>query len=73
MEDVMKMQRREVLGMLTAAAGSVLLPEPYAAAEPTPAANPMPKERVTGIGGIFFRAHIPSRWRNGIRTTWVSP
>ena len=56
MEDVMKMQRREVLGVLTAAAGSVLLPGSLAAAEPTPAANPLPKERVTGIGGIFFRA-----------------
>jgi predicted enzyme related to lactoylglutathione lyase len=59
MEDVMKMQRREVLGVLTAAAGSVLLPGSLAAAEPTPAANPLPKERVTGIGGIFFRAHDP--------------
>jgi glyoxylase I family protein len=64
MEDVMKMQRREVLGVLTAAAGSALLPgsfaaaqpEPSAAAQPTPAATPLPKERVTGIGGIFFRA-----------------
>ena len=59
MEDVVKMQRREVLGVLTAAAGSALLPGSFAAAEPTPAANPLPKERVTGIGGIFFRAHDP--------------
>jgi len=55
----MKMQRREVLGVLTAAAGSVLLPESLVAAEPTPAASPLPKERVTGIGGISFRAHDP--------------
>jgi glyoxylase I family protein len=59
MEDVMKMQRREVLGVLTAAAGSALLPGSFAAADPTPAGNPLPKERVTGIGGIFFRAHDP--------------
>ena len=58
----MKMQRREVLGVLTAAAGSALLPgtfasaqpEPSAAGQPTAAATPLPKERVTGIGGIFF-------------------
>jgi len=41
----MKTQRREVLGMLTAAAGSALLPGSFAAAEPTPAANHLPKER----------------------------
>jgi glyoxylase I family protein len=55
----MKMQRREVLGVLTAAAGSALLPRSLAGAEPTPAANPLPKETVTGIGGIFFRAQDP--------------
>src|SRR5262249_32834773 len=59
LEDVMKMQRREVLGVLTAAAGSALAPEAFAGAAPTPAANDLPKERVTGIGGIFFRAHDP--------------
>ena len=53
----MKMQRREVLGVLTAAADRHYCPS--AAVEPTPAANPLPKERVTGIGGIFFRAHDP--------------
>jgi predicted enzyme related to lactoylglutathione lyase len=59
MEDVMKIQRREVLGMLTAAAGSALLPGSFAAAEQTPPANHLPKERVTGIGGVFFRARDP--------------
>jgi len=53
------MQRREVLGVLTAAAGSALLPGSFAAAEQTPAANHLPKERVTGIGGVFFRARDP--------------
>ena len=56
----MKMQRREVLGVLTAAAGSALLPVSLAAAvEPTPAPNQLPTERVTGIGGFFFRASDP--------------
>jgi glyoxylase I family protein len=56
----MKMQRREVLGVLTAAAGSALLPGSVAAAaEQTPATNDLSKERVTGIGGVFFRAHDP--------------
>jgi len=54
------MQRREVLGVLTAAAGSALLPASLAAAvEPTPAPNQLPAERVTGIGGFFFRASDP--------------
>ena len=56
----MKMERREVLGVLTVAAGSVLLPgSPPAAAEQTPAPNNLPTERVTGIGGVFFRARDP--------------
>jgi glyoxylase I family protein len=59
LEDVVKMQRREVLGVLTAAVGSALLPGSLATAEHTPAANHLPKERVTGIGGLFFRAHDP--------------
>ena len=51
------MQRREALGVLTVAAGSVLLPASLpAAAEQTPAPNNLPAERVTGIGGVFFRA-----------------
>jgi glyoxylase I family protein len=55
----LKTPRREVLGMLTAAAGSALLPGSLAAAEQTPAANHLPTERVTGIGGLFFRARDP--------------
>ena len=56
----MKMQRREVLGVLTAAAGTALLPGSLAAAaEQPPAPNGLPKERVTGIGGVFFRARDP--------------
>src|ERR1700760_3674926 len=58
MENVMKTQRREVLGMLTAAAGSALLPASLAAADAT-AVNHLPAERVTGIGGFFFRAQDP--------------
>ncbi|ADV80906.1 VOC family protein [Terriglobus saanensis] len=54
----MKTQRRKVLVALTAAAGSALLPGTFAAAEQTPAASPV-KETVTGIGGVFFRAHDP--------------
>lgn len=56
----MKMRRREVLGVLTAAAGSALLPDSLtAAAEQAPVPNNLPQERVTGIGGFFFRAHDP--------------
>ena len=56
----MNMQRREVLGVLTVAAGSGLLPGSLpAAAAQTPAPNNLPTERVTGIGGVFFRAHDP--------------
>jgi glyoxylase I family protein len=51
------MKRREVFGVLTAAAGSALLPGAFAAAEPMSDPNSLPKERVTGIGGLFFRAH----------------
>ena len=56
----MKMPRREVLGVLTAAAGSALLPRSLAvAAEQTPVASNLPPEKVTGIGGMFFRARDP--------------
>jgi predicted enzyme related to lactoylglutathione lyase len=62
----MKMQRREVLGVLTAAAGSALLPGSFAAgAEQTPVPNTSAREKVTGIGGMFFRARDPkvlSQW-----------
>ena len=60
MEGIVKMERREVLGVVTVAAGSVLLPGSLtAAAEQTPAPNSLPTERVTGIGGVFFRARDP--------------
>jgi glyoxylase I family protein len=75
MEDVMKMQRREVLAVLTAAAGSALLPGSFATAEPTPT-SPLPKERVTGIGGIFFRAQDPkmlAQWYQDHLGVFVTP
>jgi predicted enzyme related to lactoylglutathione lyase len=60
------MPRREALGILTAAAGSALLPGSVAgASEQTGAPSQLPTERVTGIGGVFFRARDPktlSRW-----------
>ncbi|MGH9410655.1 MAG: VOC family protein [Vicinamibacterales bacterium] len=55
----MKMPRRKVLEVLTAAAGSALLPGSFAAAAQMPAANHAAKETVTGIGGVFFRARDP--------------
>ena len=62
----MKIERRDVLGVLTVAAGSVLLPGSVpAAGGQTPAPNDLPAERVTGIGGVFFRARDPkalARW-----------
>ena len=56
----MKRHRREVLGVLTAAVGSALLPGSLALAEETPATNNVSKESVTGIGGLSFRAHDPN-------------
>ena len=53
------MQRRDALGGLAAAAGSALLPEPSAAGEQTPTPKNLPTERVTGIGGVFFRERQP--------------
>ena len=55
----MKAQRREVLGVLAAAAGCALLAGPFAVAEQTPAEFPSKKESVSGIGGFFFRARDP--------------
>jgi len=80
----MKMQRREVLGVLTAAAGSALLPGSYMGAEtagaetaPGPSALPnLPKERVTGIGGLFFRAQDPkalAQWYQDHLGVFVTP
>ena len=58
------MQRRELIGVFTAAAGSALLPGSFGvASEQTPAQtapqHDLPNEKVTGIGGVFFRAHDP--------------
>jgi len=54
------MKRRQVLGALTAAAGSALLPGSVAAAiGQTPASSQSTREKVTGIGGVFFRARDP--------------
>ena len=72
----MKMQRRQVLGVLTAAAGSAFLPGPFGAAEQAPAANPLAKETVTGIGGLFFRAHDPkmlAQWYQDHLGIFVTP
>lgn len=56
---ILQKERREFLTVLTAAAGSALLPGSFAVAEQTPAANHPAKETVTGIGGFFFRANDP--------------
>ena len=54
------MKRRKVLGVLTVAAGSALLPGSVSvAAGQTPVQTDLPTERVTGIGGLFFRARDP--------------
>ena len=54
----MKTRRRALLGAITAAAGSTLLPGAFAIAGQTAASSPG-KEQVTGIGGVFFRARDP--------------
>ena len=54
------MKRREMLEALGGAAGYALLPNGHLSAEQLPSAsNQAEKERVTGIGGFFFRAHEP--------------
>ena len=58
----MKTQRRKMLGVLAGAAGSALLPRSSFAAmeqatQPGPSASG--PEKVTGIGGLFFRAQDP--------------
>lgn len=56
----MKMKRRQALGTLTAAAGAVLLPGSFAeAGTQTPVSSQSSREKVTGIGGFFFRARDP--------------
>jgi glyoxylase I family protein len=74
---ILKMLRREVLGVLTAVAGAALLPEAFAAAEQTSdAPGSLPKERVSGIGGFFFRAHDPkalAQWYQDHLGVFVTP
>jgi predicted enzyme related to lactoylglutathione lyase len=54
------MKRRQMIGALTAAAGSALVPGSLGAASAqTPAPTQSGKEKVTGIGGVFFRARDP--------------
>jgi len=56
----MKLPRREMLGVLTAVAGSALVPASLAsAAEQATTPNGPPAEKVTGVGGFFFRARDP--------------
>lgn len=51
------MQRRELLGVLGAAAGMAILPESMSKAqEKLSVGSELPKESVAGIGGFFFRA-----------------
>ncbi len=72
----MKIKRREVLGVLTAAAGSVLAPATLGAAVQTPSTGTLPTERVTGIGGIFFRAHDPkalAQWYQDHLGVFITP
>ena len=54
------MQRREMLGVLGAAAGMAVLSETVLSAQQNPiSAREGNKEGVTGIGGFFFRAKDP--------------
>ena len=75
------MQRREMLGVFTAAAGSALLTGSLAAdSHQTPAQtatqHDLPKEKVTGIGGVFFRARDPktlAQWYQNHLGVFVTP
>ncbi len=70
------MKRREVIEALTIAAGAALLPESLATAQGTPAPKSLPRERVTGIGGVFFRAHDPkglAQWYQDHLGVFVTP
>lgn len=54
------MQRREMLGVLGAAAGMAILPATMSSAQQRAVdAGERSKEGVTGIGGFFFRAKDP--------------
>jgi len=55
----MQFQRRQMLGWLSASIGGAVLPltsREQASAEAVPSRG---TEKVTGIGGLFFRAHDP--------------
>jgi len=70
------MDRRDLLGVLAAAAGSAILPESFANAEQTPTTNHLPKERVAGIGGLFFRARDPkalAQWYQDHLGVFITP
>src|SRR5579871_4182275 len=54
-----KKERRALLTALVATAGSALLPGSSAATEQATTSDQSAKEKVTGIGGLFFRAHDP--------------
>ncbi|RRA47582.1 VOC family protein [Acidipila sp. EB88] len=72
----MKMRRREVLGVLAASAGAALLPTSPLGAESVSIANTLPKEKVTGIGGLFFRAQDPkslAQWYQDHLGVFVTP
>ena len=54
------MQRRQMLGMLSTAAGIAILPESLSSAQQkSSSGSDLSKETVAGIGGFFFRAKEP--------------
>ena len=58
----MKTNRRDVLGILSAAAGAAILPSSsFAEQMPATGNTPLAMERVLGIGGFFFRAQEPKK------------
>ena len=71
------MRRREMLGVLGAAAGMTLLPESLSSAQQQAAAGSEPrKEAVTGIGGFFFRAKDPktlAQWYQDHLGVFITP
>ena len=70
------MKRRELIEALTVAAGAALLPDSLATAQATPAPQGLPRERVTGIGGFFFRAQDPkalAQWYQDHLGVFITP
>ena len=53
------MQRRQMLAVLSAAAGMAILPESMSSAQKPSTGSDSAKESVAGIGGFFFRAKQP--------------